>query len=147
MIDPRALQQHFKKVHQKQEAPRNLIPRITETKPLTSIQPIQIPTEELIPVIQPIIDTSMLQEELKEVTEALVTLKQSLSETSIEVSKIEPITITTPVSVIVEEKPITVKSDSVPIKEEENLYGYSPIPERPESDDYNPYGYYFGPKF
>ena len=152
MIDPRALQQHFKKVQQRQEPPRPSVPRIPDPKPLTCIEPVLVPVPAKEPeIIQPTIDTSQLQEELKEVTQALTTLKQSLSEAS----KIEPVTVTVPVSVVIEEKPIIIETTSN-VKEtkplikkeepEENPYGYS-IPKKSDIEEYNPYGYYSGPKF
>lgn len=160
MIDPRALQQHFRKVQQNQQPPRPSVPRVPDVKPLTAIEPIVIPEPEPVKepeVIQPIIDTSKLQEELKEVTQALSTLKQSLSEASkIEVPKIEPVTVTVPVSVVVEEKPVFVEPKIVveepkeikkeKLKEEDNPYGYS-VPKKRDEEEYNPYGYYSGPMF
>lgn len=124
MIDPRALQQHFKNVNQRQPPSENIIPRVPDLRPLTGI--------ESISVIQTVVDTSKLQEELKEATEALITLKQSLSE----VSKFEPVTITVPVTVAVEQ-PVPVTSNTVINKQSEVV----------EEEDYNPYGYYSGPKF
>lgn len=120
MIDPRALQQHFRKVHEKQlpQNPEPSVPRIAITEPLTAVKAITIPVE-------PIIDTSELQKELLEVTQALTTLKQSLTQTpQIEV---EPITITVPVS---------VTTTTIEINDQEEI-----------NDDYDPYGYYSGPKF
>lgn len=120
MIDPRALQQHFRKVYEKQQ-PLNTkpdIPRVLITEPLTAIKAITIP-------IDPIIDTSNLQKELLEVTHAQTTLKQSLSQTS----QIEPITLTAPV---------TVATTTMKINEQ----GEEKI-----NDDYDPYSYYSSPKF
>jgi hypothetical protein len=157
MIDPRALQQHFKKVNQRIEPKKALIPRISEIKPLTAIQTISVPESIKEPeTIQPVIDTSQLQEELREVTQALATLKQSLSEAS----KIEPVTITVPVSVVVEEKLAITETETKPVviqetkpntknkelKEEDNPYGYS-ITKKRDTEEYNPYGYYSGPRF
>lgn len=45
MIDPKALQQHFRKIYQTQELPKQDIPRVVETTPLTSIQPIHVEAE------------------------------------------------------------------------------------------------------
>jgi hypothetical protein len=167
MIDPRALQQHFKKVNQRQEPKQIPVPRVPDVKPLTTVQAISIippvpavePTKEP-EVIQPTIDTSLLQEELKEVTQALTTLKQSLSEVSkIEIPKIEPVTITVPVSVVVEEKPLPIEPKPIIVEEvkpvikqeeettkEETPYGYS-APKKRDLEEYNPYGYYSGPSF
>jgi len=156
VIDPRALQQHFRKVQLRQEPKHIPVPRIPDPKPLTAIEAIQIPEVIKEPeIIQPTIDTSQLQEELKEVTQALTTLKQSLSETSmIEIPKLNPVTITVPVSVIVEEKPAIFESKPIETKEikpkikkvDENPYGFS-IPENRDTEEYNPYGYYSGPRF
>lgn len=126
MIDPKALHAHFKNVNQRHKPPEDLIPRVPDIKPLTGIEPITITPEESKPqIIQPIIDTTKLQEELKEVTEALATLKQSLSEAA----KIE--TVTVPVTVAIEQ--------TIPVQVSEPV-------EEPE-EEYNPYGYYSGPKF
>lgn len=133
MIDPRALQQHFRKIHEKQlpRAVEPSIPRILDSAPLTAIQPV---------IIEQKIDTSKLQEELLEVTQALTTLKQSLSQTPI----IEPITVTVPVSVATIVNEPELKKEP----EDKNPYGYSaPKLEDKDIEEYNPYGYYSGPRF
>jgi len=147
MIDPRALQQHFKKVNQKIEPKKVPVPRVPEPTPLISIQAIPVPEPVKKPeIIKPTVDTFLLQEELKEVTQALATLKQSLSE----VSKIEPVTVTVPVSVVIKEEPVITEVKPIVVeevkKEEDTPYGYS-IPKKRESEEYNPYGYYSGPMF
>lgn len=143
VIDSRALQQHFNKVRQREQPPKQIAPRISDLKPLTAVQvivPVQEP-QQIIEPIQPIVDTSELQKELLEVTQAHTTLKQSLTQTP----QIEPVTITVPVSVatIVTE----IKETKEEPIEEESPYGYSVLEKQSETDDYNPYGYYSGPLF
>lgn len=149
MIDPRALQQHFRRVHEKQQPqqPKPTIPRVPDPISLTAIQPVIISEP-----IQPKVDTSELQKELLEVTQALTTLKQSLTQTP----QIEPVTNTVPVSVITEIKQETIKTETLDIpvikKESEQIeqgdpYGYSTPEQNKELEEYNPYGYYSGPKF
>lgn len=151
MIDPRALQQHFNKVRQRERPQKQIIPRVPEPEPLTAVRAIPV-VEPIIleqthpQIIEPIVDTTELQKELLEVTQALTTLKQSLTQTP----QIDPVTITVPISVttaiteIKDEQKVSSQRDTT---EDENPYGYS-IPDiRKDSDTYNPYGYYSGPKF
>lgn len=147
MIDPRALQQHFKRVHEKQkpQKPSFSVARVPEPVSLTAIQPVSIPEP-----IQPKVDTSELQKELLEVTQALTTLKQCLTQTP----QIEPVTITVPVSVVTEIKQENIKTETASIQqpknepqEEETPYGYTNPKTDRELEEYNPYGYYSGPKF
>ena len=145
MIDPRALQQHFRRVNENKQPQKNTVPRIPDPKPLTSIQTVIVPTETKIDV-SPTIDTSDLQKELLEVTQALTTLKQSLTQTP----QIEPVTLTVPVSVttiITEIKEEPKKETSAPVIEKENPYGYSSLKNEDDNNEYNPYGYYSRPLF
>ena len=130
MIDPRALQQHFKKVHQRQEPKKVPIPRIPDLKPLTAIEAILVP--------EPIIK----QENLP---------VQSPSK--------EPINLTIefppPIGdlIIDEEEEVFLEAEDSGPKEVleverpkiENPYGYSGS--SGEENDYDPYSYYSGPKF
>jgi hypothetical protein len=43
MIDPRILQQHFRKVQEREMPPKPEIPRIPDPEPLTAVQAIPIP--------------------------------------------------------------------------------------------------------
>lgn len=145
MIDPRALQQHFRRVHENKQPQKNTVPRIPDTKPLTAIQTIIVPAETKND-ITPTIDTSDLQKELLEVTQALTTLKQSLTQTP----QIEPVTLTVPVSVttvITEIKEEPKKETVIPVVEKETPYGYSPLKNEDDNNEYNPYGYYSRPLF
>lgn len=131
MIHPKALQQHFKKIQERQMPLKPLIPNTVEATPLTSIQAINISEPTLLKV-----DTSELQKELLEVTQALTTLKQTLTQTP----QIEPETVTVPVSVTINEpKNISKNIEDTP-------YGYSKL-KIENKQDYNPYGYYSGPLF
>lgn len=159
MIDPRALQQHFNKVRQREQPQKQLVPRVPDLKPLTAVQAIPViepvvlePMQPAViePIVLPSVDTSELQKELLEVTQALTTLKQALTQTP----QIEPVTITVPVSVAtivtevkeVEEELIIKKPEPKPV-EEENPYGYSTPKSQDDKEEYNPYGYYSGPLF
>lgn len=59
MIDPRALQQHFRKVHQRQEPKDTPVPRIPDIKPLTAIEAITV-QEDVLLSTQTAIEESML---------------------------------------------------------------------------------------
>lgn len=156
MIDPRALQQHFNKVRQREQPQKQPVPRVPNPKPLTAVQAIPVIEPVVLesvqppviePVVLPSVDTSELQKELLEVTQALTTLKQALTQTP----QIEPVTITVPVSVAtivteVKEEPV-IKKPEPKLVEEENPYGYSTPKSQDDREEYNPYGYYSGPLF
>lgn len=133
MIDPRALQQHFKKVHQRQVPKQQMVPQITNTLVLTSLQTIIQPEP-----IHPKVDTSELQKEILEITQAFTTFKQSLTQ----IPQIE--TITVPVSVTTV---VTEIKEQTQEKDENSPYGYSILKQNSNSEEYNPYGYYSGPTF
>ena len=61
MIDPRALQQHFKSVQQRQLPIETVVPRVPDLKPLTALEP--IPEPETIPLPEPN-NTETIMEEL-----------------------------------------------------------------------------------
>ena len=149
MIDPRALQQHFRGVQQRQEPKRVPVPRVPDPKPLTAIEAIPVPepiieqVEEIIPApkVEPtdlVIDTPPIIEEIENL------VIEEIEELVIEEPKEEPVVI---------EEPEPVPKEVLEIKETkekaepktENPYGYSAPKEKEE--DYDPYGYYSGPKF
>ena len=147
MIDPRALQQHFKGVQQRQEPKRIPVPRVPDPKPLTAIEAISVPepiieqVEEIVPAskvepIGPIIDTSPIIEEIENL------VIEEIEELVKEEPKEEPVIIKEPEpEEVLETKETKEKVDPIT----ENPYGYS-IPKEKE-EDYDPYGYYSGPKF
>ena len=64
MIDPRALQQHFKNVNQRQLPPENIVPRVSFSKTLTSIEPIPFniePAQTEIALSSEILETSTIE--------------------------------------------------------------------------------------
>jgi len=63
MIDPRALQQHFRKVQQNEGPPKIDVPRVPDLEPLTAIQAIPEPEEISVPTPD-VFDS--LKEEVKE---------------------------------------------------------------------------------
>ncbi len=111
MIDPRALQQHFKKVQQKQEPIRSSVPRIPDPKPLTAI--------EAISVLEPVI-------EQEEVSGPVPEIKEPKEEINLVINVPPPIG-----DIVIEETEIKEAKASKP----------------PDINDYDPYGYYSGPKF
>lgn len=131
MIDPRALQQHFRKVQQQQIPQKQTVPRIPDLTPLTAVQAIPI-----LEPIQPTIDTSKLQEELLGVTQALTTLKQTLSPNPV----IDTTTAIAPLSVnpVVHEVYEVAKIETNTEKTDDT---------NTVKNDYDPYGYYSGPLF
>ena len=144
MIDPRALQQHFRGVQQRQEPKRVLVPRVPDPKPLTAIEAISVPepiieqVEEIIPSpkVEPtdlVINTSPIIEEI-----------ENLVIEEIEEPKEEPVIMKEPEPVPEEVLEVEEIKEKVELKTE-NPYGYSAPKDREE--DYDPYGYYSGPKF
>jgi len=67
MIDPRALQQHFRKVQQNERPPKIDVPRVPDLEPLTAVQAIPEPVieQEELPLPVPSVFDS-LKEEVKE---------------------------------------------------------------------------------
>lgn len=125
MIDPRALQQHFKKVHQKEIPQKPDVPRIENTAPLTAFKAIDIPSddnihekiqtkiaiEEVIPVYQ----QNFTKEKVDLIIDALPPIDKILiNEIELEEAK---------------DKNVTKVGDE------------------PYEETYDPYGYYSGPKF
>ncbi len=136
MIDPRALQQHFRKVQQRQEPNIVSVPRIPDPKPLTAIEAISVPEpiieqEEIIVPVPEIID-------LKEKVNLVIDVPPPIGDITIEEIEIEEEQ-SVPKEVL-EQKENTEKGEP----KTENPYGYS-VSDREE--DYNPYGYYSGPRF
>jgi len=67
MIDPRALQQHFRKVQQNEKPPKIDVPRVPDLEPLTAVQAIPEPVIEQEEVSIPASDIfDSLKEEVKE---------------------------------------------------------------------------------
>jgi len=67
MIDPRALQQHFRKVQQSERPPKIEVPRVPDLEPLTSIQAIPEPLIEQEEICIPAPDIfNSLKEEVRE---------------------------------------------------------------------------------
>jgi hypothetical protein len=67
MIDPRALQQHFRKVQQSERPPKIDVPRVPDLEPLTAVQAIPEPVIEQEEVSIPAPDIfDSLKEEVKE---------------------------------------------------------------------------------
>jgi hypothetical protein len=64
MIDPRALQQHFRKVQQSEIPPKIEVPRVPDLEPLTAIQAIPEPVieQKQIPIPAPDIFNSLKEE-------------------------------------------------------------------------------------
>ncbi len=138
MIDPRALQQHFKKVQQRQEPSRVSVPRIPDPKPLTAIEVILVPEpiveEKEIPVIEPIVlEVPKVIKEPKQEVHLVIDVPPPIGDLVID--EIEE-----PEEVLEQEENV----EKAELKTE-NPYGYSASKEREE--DYDPYGYYSGPKF
>ena len=122
MIDPRVLQQHFKKVHQKEQPLKQDVPRVPDLAPLTAVQAIFVPSEpvDLIEQEIPITDfekTAELSQE-KETVNLVINVPPSIGK-------------------------IVINDFEEEV--EDNPYGYTNSKQQVE--DYDPYGYYPGPKF
>lgn len=114
MIDPRALQQHFKNVHQRKTPAKPVIPRIPDPLPLTSVQAvpalIETPPEQKVEevILKPII---------AEIPKIKSFKKEEIDLVIDEIEEIEP---------------------EIETTETENIKTI---------EDYDPYGYYSGPRF
>ncbi len=139
MIDPRALQQHFKGIQQRQERKRVPVPRVPDPKPLTAIEAISVP--ELIIEQEEEIIPSLKREPINLVIDVPPPIGDLIVD---EIEAEEPVIEKNPE--LESEKVLEVKETkekAEPITE--NPYGYSTPEDREE--DYDPYGYYSGPKF
>lgn len=105
MIDPRALQQHFNKVQKQQPQQKQLIPQVTLSEPLTTMQAVAVIVEE--PNIVPI---------------------------KAKLPKIKTEPLKEKIDLIINEPP---PIDKIVINETEEK----------TIEEYDPYGYYTGPKF
>jgi len=97
VIDPRALQQHFNKVRQKERPPGPVIPRVPD--------PISLAAGHVVPVTEPILETAIEEPEIQEET------IEGLQEI-----KIEPIIAPIPEikeASAVEDKPVTEEESDV----------------------------------
>ena len=130
MIDPRVLQQHFKKVQQRQEPKKVSVPQITDLKPLTAI--------EAIPVSELIIEQEDLPKSAPNKESIIIDVSPPIGD--LVINEIEKIKDTEPEEVL-EVKETREKAEPIT----ENPYGYIAPKEREE--DYDPYGYYSGPRF
>ena len=132
MIDPRALQRHFKKVQQRQEPRMVPVPRVLDSKPLTAIEPIVIPEpvveKKEIPVIEPI------------VLEVPKVIEEPKQEVHLVIDTLSPIE-----NLVVDEIEEVEETKKRVDPKTENPYGYS-VPSSKE-EDYDPYRYYSGPRF
>lgn len=113
MIDPRALQQHFRKVHQQTQPKKQDIPRIQETVPLTAFQAINMPAEQKSSDIV----TEQIQEQVKESVNLIINMPAPID------------------CIFIDD-----------IEEEIEQTSVVEVKEKIE-DDYDPYGYYSGPRF
>lgn len=137
MIDPRALQQHFRKVQQRQEPKQVPVPRISYPKPLTAI--------EAIPVPEPIIEQEDLSDPTpnKEPINLVIEVPPPIGDLVVdEIEEGDFLETEDPKPEEVLEVEET-KEKAEP--KTENPYGYSALKQREE--DYDPYGYYSGPRF
>jgi len=116
MIDPRALQQHFRQVQQNEQPTKVDVPRIPDLNPLTAVQAIPEPILE--------------QEKIDIVSDVFNSLRDETTKTGIEL-------IEEPVDLIIDiQEPI----DAIHINEVEDPLISSN--ETLSSDSYDPYGYY-----
>jgi len=127
MIDPRLLQQHFKRVHINEQPLKPEIPRVPDIEPLTAARAIPIPVVEekiLMPAIEqknfPIIPPI-------QVIQAIPQVKQK--ESTAAIIETEPCVETATI------KGIETPSCEALVQE----------PEQSNDDTYDPYGYYSGP--
>jgi hypothetical protein len=133
VIDPRALQQHFKKIHQRQEPDESFIPRISNSKPLTAIKAVQ--------VLEPIIEQEELTSQVAIPVNLVIDVPPPIGDLFInEIEEEEPIKNKEQKEVLEVEK----KKEKIETRLE-NPYGYST--QNDIKDDYNPYEYYSGPRF
>jgi hypothetical protein len=126
VIDPRALQQHFRKVQQRQEPKQPSVPRVPDSKPLTAIEAIFIP--------EPIIEQQELPASLPEPIKLIIDVPPPIGDLIID--EIEEV----PIEVEETKKELEIEKSKI-----ENPYGYSELNDK--EDDYDPYGYYSGPRF
>jgi hypothetical protein len=61
MIDPRALQQHFQKVHKKELPEIVTVPRVPDLEPLTAVQAIVMPVEKVVKLEQELLPDPALE--------------------------------------------------------------------------------------
>jgi hypothetical protein len=91
MIDPRALQQHFKKINQKQEPKAIPIPRIPDPKPLTAIEAIFVPKPiiEQKEDVNPVPEINSKIEESKEKINLIIDVPPPIGDLVIEETELE----------------------------------------------------------
>ena len=136
MIDPRALQQHFRKVQQRQEPKSVPVPRIPDPKPLTAIEAIVIPEpvveQKEVPIIEPVVlEIPKVIEEPKQEVHLVIDILPPIGDLIINE---------------IEEEVLEVEETKEKAEPKtDNPYGYSTLKEREEN--YDPYGYYSGPQF
>ncbi len=133
MIDPRALQQHFRKVHQRQEPKSIPVPRIPDPKPLTAIEVIIVPDpvveQKEIPVIEPIVlEVPKVVEEPKQVMHLVIDVPPPIGDLIINEIEEEGEEL---------EKETETKIENQPDQSSSN----------DRDNDYDPYGYYSSPRF
>lgn len=153
MIDPRALQQHFRSVQQRQEPKRVPVPRVPDPKPLTAIEAIPVPEpiieQNEIPVIEPIVlEVPKVIEEPKQEVHLVIDVPPPIGDLVIEEIEIEELVIEEAEPIVLKEPEVVLEVEETKEKVElktENPYGYSAPKDREE--EYDPYGYYSGPKF
>lgn len=121
MIDPKALQQHFRKVQQNEKPFKLKVSRIPDLAPLTAVQAISIPVEEKLPI-----------------PEIILKQKEVIIPAQTKLKEVEPEQIKEPVNLVINADP---PIDAIIINEiEEDV--------EPKKDDvYDPYGYYSGPQY
>lgn len=131
MIDPRALQQHFNKVRQKEQPQRQTVPRVPDPVPLTAFQAIPISIENVVQkekeeaVTTPVINKETKIEPKKEIVNLLINVPALADKIIIN---------------DFEEEVIETKNKNI-TTQTQNLESTRTI------EDYDPYGYYSGPKF
>lgn len=123
VIDPRALQQHFQKVHQREQPKKPEVPRVPDLEPLTAIQAIPLPIK--------VTPTTLIQEEYIDQIPKTV-IEKELVNLLINVPK--PID-----KIIINE----IEEDVI----ESNKKSIQNLETSQSIEEYDPYGYYSGPKF
>ncbi len=125
MIDPRALQQHFKQIREKELPPVIDVPRVPDTEPLTGVKAIPEPKEEVV-----VDKTPEIFDSLKQEVNLVIDVPPPID--SIIIDEIE------------EEGDIPVVDNNEEKAEvkDDNPYGYSTSSK--EETSYDPYGYYSG---
>ena len=129
MIDPRALQQHFRNVHQKERPQKQDVPRVPDPVPLTAVQAIPVPVieaqEEVVLPSPLVTNETITAKPEKEIVDLLINFPPPIDK------------------IIINE----IEEEIVETEKEDNEATIQDYKTNKTIEEYDPYGYYSGPKF